>query len=365
MIKRAYEWYRIVNPAPSEEIITARKLSVEALIKQLDESDDSLLTSCVMATVRGFDGTFAPVDLVEAILASIMMHQQAFPSDLTENALELRVCAAIAVGEIASREMEAGERPSDEGILAAALILCGFGLRAESPDKYVSSMESELIEIAHKTYQHAALEIRKRPGLALAALGESETPSDLETLWKEIFPPLKEVFMQLQSQAESDREELEILWWLYGDYSKTAKKHLKLLNSFEAALCAGTELADITSVPPVESVREMLIKAVGGNRTRKTLKPARLNAIVKHWNDTMMKSLMPEDNGVQALVNEYPALFPLTWLVSRIIDSGVKTAWSDEFEKKTAIQLSFELAPETIARQVFNERVAQHICART
>src|SRR5688572_32290961 len=104
MLKRTFEWYRVVNPNPPEETVRVRKLAVETLIKKIDDSEDySLLIGCATGIVSGFESGFKNGDTISAILNSIKEHQHAFPSDLKDNALELRVCASIAVGEIITR----------------------------------------------------------------------------------------------------------------------------------------------------------------------------------------------------------------------------------------------------------------------
>jgi hypothetical protein len=362
MIKRTYEWYRVVSTTPTEDTIKARKLAVQSLVEKIDQSGDyDLLAACVVGAIRGFDSGFSPANVIEAIVSSIQEHQQAFPSDLADNAMELRVCASVSVGEIVNREMDLNKEPSDDAVFASAVLISGLGFRPEIQEQYLRAMIDELNDVAYRTYERAAIEKRKRSELDLGALTKMSEPSDIPTLWKSLLPFLKASFEQLDTQASSDREELDVLWWLFGNYSTGAKKHLNALKPHEAALCAGTEVADLTRVPSYEGVREMASKAAETNRKSESLKPARLELIVKQWNDSEMKSLIPKEDQAQALVKAYPSLFPLTWLASRIVESGVKTGWADEFEKKTGIDTSNEFGPATVARQVFDERVAQRI----
>lgn len=358
MIKRTYEWYRVVNTSPAEETIRARKLAVEGLIKKIDESDNySLLIDCAAGTVGGFEISFSDSNAINSIVSSIQEHQQAFPSDITDNALELRVCASIAIGEILTRQ---GQGSSDDAILTSAVLISGFGLKAEPQEQYLRAMLSELKDAAHEVSQRAAMEKRERAELDLEAINVA-APPDVAALWKILIPFLKVAFEQLENQARSDREELDVLWWLYGNYSAVAHRHLNSLKPYEAALCAGLEVADLTKVPSCESVRQMVAKAAEANRKSESLKSSRLESIVRQWNEPEMKSLAPQESEAQAFVKTYPTLVPLTWLVSRIVESGVKTGWADEFEKKTGIELSSEFGPTVIAKQVFDERVAQRI----
>jgi hypothetical protein len=69
MIKRTYQWYRIVSTTPTADTIKARKLAVQSLVEKIDESGDyDLLAACVVGAIRGFDTGFSPANVIEAIL---------------------------------------------------------------------------------------------------------------------------------------------------------------------------------------------------------------------------------------------------------------------------------------------------------
>jgi hypothetical protein len=68
--------------------------------------------------------------------------------------------------------------------------------------------------------------------------------------------------------------------------------------------------------------------------------------------------LIPQD-GAASLGNDYPAIFPLTWLCRRLQDSQGATGWAQEFEAKTRLDPAEKLDPNAIAVQAFRERIAQ------
>ena len=268
------------------------------------------------------------------------------------------MCGAIAVGEVLTRKAE-GDGSHGDAIIASAVLTSGLGLRPEPQEQYMRAMLSELKEISREANESAALARRMRSELDFSVLSGT-VPADVPAMWKTLGQYLKTTFEQLENQAAHDREELNVMWWLYGNYSKVAQKQISSLRPYEAAFCAAKEIADLTQAPSYESVRQMVIKATEANRKTESLKASRLDLIVKQWNESEMRSLIPESDG-QDFVRSCPAVVPLTWLVARIIDSGVKNNWADEFEKKTGISQSSEFTPGAIARQVFNERMTQRI----
>jgi hypothetical protein len=166
----------------------------------------------------------------------------------------------------------------------------------------------------------------------------------------------------VKDNALADREELQILWSLYGEYSETARKPVGSLKPQVAALCCAIDLAKLTSLPPLESTREMLIQAIEKNR--KKLDEVSLEQIAKLWSPDQIKSFTPSESELRDLVKAFPALFPLTWTCLRIQESGVTTGWHDEFRMKTGFSASLPYAPRAIARQIFDEYTARRICSK-
>ena len=138
--------------------------------------------------------------------------------------------------------------------------------------------------------------------LDLSAL-KGTAPTELPAMWKTLGQVLKSALNQLENQARNDREEVNVMWWLYGNYSEIAQKPISDLKPYEAAFCAGREVADLTQAPSYESVRQMVVKAAQGNRKAVSLKPTRLDLIVKQWNESEMKSMIPEQTAVQDSLN--------------------------------------------------------------
>ena len=102
MLRRTFEWYRVVNPTPTSEVIENRKAAARDIMAAIDDAEDwGLAFDCASGAVAGFEAGFTQdSDVVKSLVGAIRAHDSSFPEDLTENALELRVCAALALGEM-------------------------------------------------------------------------------------------------------------------------------------------------------------------------------------------------------------------------------------------------------------------------
>lgn len=366
MLSKTYEWLRIVYAKPDDEVVRKRQLACRDLIKGIDDAEDTnLLIECVAGVINGFESGFTKdSEAVSTIISSIIEHQPAFTSDLSDNALELRVCAMIALGEIISREVKESKEASDDAVLASLLLISGFGLRPKVQERHLKVALDELIKSARTTAGRAAVAKRQRADLDFEPLAEVTAGTDTASLLKSLRPVLKELFEQLEQQAAMDREELQVLSWLYNNYAETAGKSISDLDPFEAAMCCGIEVADMARIPPIEGIRQMIADAAVRNRKKQDLKKITLVEIIEQLSHESKNALVSVDAGVRKLVQRFAPLFPISWISLRINDSGSPTGWEEEFQNKAGFSTTESYAPEDIARQVFNERVAQRECAR-
>ncbi len=363
MLKKTFEWCRIFTARPDDELVSKRQLATKDLIEHLDDSsNENLLFACTEGVIRGF--TYNS-EAVKTILTCIRNHQPAFPADLSENALELRVCAMLALGEIVTRPINDDADVRESATLFSALLISGLGLRPKIQEKFLSITLDELYNSALSVANQIARSDRQRIELDMSEFPAVSSGADPDKLWKELRPVLRSFFANLQEQAAQDREELQVLWWLYNNFSEIEKKPLSTLRPFEAALCCGVELGDLVRIPSLEGVRQMVKDAVTKNRNKKGLQKASLSNLIGQWTSTEKHYLVPKETESLNIVNQFPSLLPLTWICSRLINSGTTTGWEEEFEIKTGFSATENFDCETISVQVFNERIAQRISSNS
>src|SRR5262249_23945068 len=131
------------------ETIEARKAAACDILNAIDlnaidqTKDWDLALDCVVGAVVGFETAFTQDSrVVESLVNAIRDHDSAFPADLCENALELRVIAALAIGEMLVRGGESP--PKRDSILIGAVLQSGFGIRPYPDGKYLRQMIDEL-----------------------------------------------------------------------------------------------------------------------------------------------------------------------------------------------------------------------------
>ena len=367
MLSRLFEWYRMVDPEPSDDTITKRREAIGALLDTIsNQQDDELLVSAIAATINGFDGVDQESPIVKATVSAIRNHQPAFPEDLSENALAVRACCTIALGEILDRDKEA---QYDDALLVATLITSANGVRPAAKERYLRNAIEELESAARKVLEKAAQTRRRRNSIALDELDGLEAtslPGDVKDFWKVLYPTLKGVFVEIQEQATADREELQVLWWLYRGFSDTAQlKKLTELDSSAAALGCGAELGDIVVCPPAAGICQIVRRAAQEGRKKQDLIPRSLTHVASKWASSTLSALLPTQDIVTQLIQSHPTLLPLSWLSKRIHESGKDDVWEAEFRSKTGIPPDHACSPAEWAAQAFHEKIAQRVYQAT
>ncbi|SIN69837.1 hypothetical protein SAMN05444166_0210 [Singulisphaera sp. GP187] len=363
MLKKTFEWLRVVHPKPDNQAVEGRSKAVSDLLGKLDQAKDHrLLGAFLTGALAGFEGRFEPdSNPVTSVVESIRKFQPAFPSDLSENALDLRVSCLIAIGEILTRGPKKGSQT--DRVLVASLLLAGIGLRPEEEGKHLRDILSELLGEARTVIQNRALEARTRNDLDLSQLERITPVGDIATFWKEFLPVLVECFGVVEDRAKADREELEVLWWFYNAFSESFRKPVASLPADVAALVCGVEVGGRVLLPPHSGLIEMVADAATRGRKKTEVAAKALAIIASAWEEPARKLLDPQDPESRNFALEFPALLPLSWLSIRMVESRGAASWEVEFEQKTAISPSNAVVIPGLAKQAFRERVAQRLIA--
>lgn len=359
MLNRAFEWYRMVNVQPAQGVLDNRVASVKDLIKAISSAKSwEVPLAWTAGVASGFDVNFRhDSPAVVQLVAAIKAHDTAFPEDLTENALELRACAALALGEIVAAQGK--DHPSHSAIGLAAALRSGINARPLPRARYLKQMLEELDGAAARTLQAGAETRRDIPVTASPFSGfkDAEPPADLPAAWKSLLPALKKSYKQLTQQAAIDREELNVLWWLFGGASSTVGQRFSGMDLGAAALCTGAELANLSLLPPSPNTAAILQRALEADRAPAALKEMKVEGLAGAWTDAHLACLIPDEDAEQ-LAKTNPTLFPLCWLAARLRESQHARGWSAAFEQATAVPRSFSRTPIEWGSQVLRERIA-------
>jgi len=364
MLTKTLEFMRLADLQPTDEKLRNRIEAAKELVGLIsDEGNRSILLACVQGIVGGFAGPIFTQDspAVAHIYKAIKDRDTTLPSDLTENATELRAVAGIAVGELLTAEAKDG--PADEAVLAALSIHSALSFRPEAADKHIRWMLEILLTASGKVLRSAATRRRYRGTAALAQLEDMEKPAEGADLWDELSPVITSALQEARDRESINREEIETLWWMFAAYSEVEQKSLASLTALTAALCSAFELAERALLPPFPMSVAMVKRAAESGRKPEELAAISLQDATAGWSEGMSNCLLAAKGSADNLVRSYPSLFPLTWVCHRLRE-GVEIGKIGK-EAKTAIGVAMNhtLTPSDWGAQAFREKILQRFLA--
>jgi hypothetical protein len=311
--------YLIITPDPSDAFISQRQKAISSLAN--DDTVAAHFPEWVELVWLGLPTT--PVgkvpEGVAKIIDAIQLQQPSFPGDPIERALDLRVTTAAVLHHYLS------EPPSVDGghsLVLSAVIVATSKFRAfQSEPRYNQLVESLRLK-AQSVIDEAGAAIRKRKEL----IAPNVRGADFNTIISSANEALTEIGKTVTNNMCVDREEMQVLWWVFGRYSKLLHAPYAALGMGDAALASATELASLMIVPPVPAARDFLCAVLEE-------KPAlSLGELVAQTSVPALTLVRPPDE-IKTVVRDHPALLPLTWLADRLIESD-RSPWEAEFEKK-------------------------------
>jgi len=362
MQKNFTDWYKLIDITPPEEAVyEKRKQAIDEITELiLGASDWKFLAACVVGTARGFDILGEDAEFTQAIIKCYQTHIVSLPSNLADNALELRVAAGLALEEIFSRATAEEDDTRNDTSVAAPLFLSTLGLILTPPELHLADRINGLKSKAENLLETNAQELRERQDLNFSNFEKLPLPPD-QANWTSFLEQIQNAFNQLEQQVAADKEELEILWWLQNGISKKLNQSFISMPAFRAAVYVGLELAEMAILPPVYNMVAIVQKAVEKDRKASDIKPKPLKQIINRKETNTWSLLAPANKSTNEFVASFPPLFPLSWLGVRLQESRGSAAWEEEFIKRSGVSVDQPFTPLEIAEQVFREQIALRI----
>jgi hypothetical protein len=341
MLSRIKDWYLIVNPQPTDEVIEQRKDAAARLVKQVGAPN--VVFSCVeLAMLEQPRAPSATLSGCMDLVGECIRHgDPTFSTDHQGNALELRVLAAIALGEIIS----AATALDSHSLGAAALALAAVSCRTLPPGRHLRRMLEDLVRLAAEALSNAGTQARHKSEPRLAEKVAVDA-AGLETLRKGI--------SDLAALRRVDREDVDVLGWIVRRRSRTTQEALDVLAPGARALVVGTELADFVLVPPPPNSTQTLASLVGHADTA----PLTIASVVSSLPEHFWTLLQP----IGDLPKQCPRILALSYLGTLRPSSGAAD-WARAFEDQTSFPTDTSALPIAWAKQAFTERIAQRLLA--
>jgi hypothetical protein len=365
MLASAFEWERLIHLNPTDEMVTRRKAIVASVLTSFDsEQDVDEVFRLVSAAITGLSPDIAAdVEYGQVLTDVTKDHHAAFPSLLSENALDLQLTACLAVGELLMRR--GGKQVWMEPQTAVASVcVSSAGLSPNGKGLHLTGVQDALLAASRDRLTRAAAKVRTRPEYDSAELDELAPSGDVAAFWGQLKPFLESAFETLTRVSAIDRDELEVLWWLYNDRSLVFGKALSEMAAYDVAFAAPIELVNRALCPAPSSLTNIVLGHVARGSGKPSNGRKALKSVIGAWSVEIIRSLLPKEEDVQTLVSTCPKVLPLTWIAGKIADSGVITGWEKEFASRTGLNANLKISPDEFANQVFAERTAQRLLAQ-
>ncbi len=153
------------------------------------------------------------------------------------------------------------------------------------------------------------------------------------------------VVERLQKRMQLDEEELQMLWWLLGKYSRHLKMPFSEIDNQMKPLALAYELGGMTMVSPgPASVQAMLSKANIGDEKIK-LEDA-VNSMEVSWAKEV------SDSGFVS-----PVTTPIHYALEQRAELGAKDKWQDGWSALTGIQADVRLPSLKLAELFYREHL--------
>jgi GTPase-associated system helical domain len=351
MHKQFADWYRSAAVVPPQELLEERWAGVAEASSEL--TSDHLLQLLRLFAIQPNVGYETPPFLD----AAFRNHDSSFPT--RGHTAELRILAgAILRNSIEDR--------SDAAVAASyGLISSSFGSR------YPGLPDKGHVEAARRFLSIRAGEIRDE-----ISLPEEDSTSHREALDEKLpanvfgvnqvqhlREPLLDVLSEqsgriqalvtratadLKRVVQTQREELNLLWWLQTAVSKDLNTPFSECNSLTAACVFPTELSNLTVfVPAPSAIFGMLVSAL-----RET-KGARQSSILEVVNATSREWREGREftDGRKAV----DVLCPVLFAMHKSLETDGPDDWVPIYKKRCDVKVDDVFQNRDIAMQVYNE----------
>lgn len=162
---------------------------------------------------------------------------------------------------------------------------------------------------------------------------------------------LQTTLSKMASDLSSTREQLAILWWLTGGWSRKLKKSFTDVGSPLAFVVAGFDLADLTYSLQGPFASDALLARVL-TPVKKPRKPITLGEVADAPSEEDMALLeLPKDTV------EYADICPLSASLLKSSEIGKGNSWHAAFEKAAHLSATTELSSQQLALQAMYERL--------
>ncbi len=345
------DWYRVVDPSADTELLGRRWHGIEIFCKT--PSTDAILNLVRVHYSIGNSPQFA-----EAFRDVFKSIDETFPNRDNEELL------AVLAGSCLAKLIEDGGAIADGTALAV--------VTARFVDRRQGAI-ADLLEHAGSYLHDRSLmrfEVSKPSVIKDVGVNSDNLKAKLEEYCKadanvtKLAPLLHALLTKLASvssrlansakalneRQQLQQEELDILWWLFGEFSRDLNLPFAEVGMPAVSLVAPKELVDLLSgVPGPYSANAFIDKALSLAEnelpTSISLYDA-INSCDRHWRNRWVSTLGE---------NKVEEICPVILAVRKSLETAKKTEWVSAFETFTGLKARQRLKPTDLSMQVYHE----------
>lgn len=347
------DYYRAAGLNSAPETLRLRQVPFEKMLKELDEK------TC-LDLVRLYFGLSIP----QGTKWFHSAFSEADPSfSMYDNAREAAVLsAALLDAAVAAGEMRAG---------LAILTAFASGLRTPL-------VRPELVAEVEQCIRKKAVDDRDKPAAnpkiiklpanskhlkdadALAAAGDWQAASNLfknfsaesNEMTKTLTNQVYSVIVSLAGHVEDLREEVEMLWWHIGGWSRLLERPFASMEVAQAAVLIGIDLADMSRNHAGPAAAPAILQRTLSNGRKSLPSKVTIRDAVDTFPEDDLKTLQIEES-----LKNAAEICPILTALSKAKEIGSGNVWHGPYSKATGLDVGAQLKPFALAMQVYRERL--------
>jgi hypothetical protein len=360
-IGKLAKWYRIIDIEPNEEKLGKRLNAINEILKK--DIDSEYIINLVRLYKFGNNNID---DFIDHFRESMCSTDPIFPTD--GNDLELQTLAGATLvaileddddydeKEFCSYVLECSKFIEQQNSIPEMSQLSIHYLQLNSEEKRKPTLLAKKSDIS-KTFRDNK---KKQTELVKDGITEANISTVLGSVsnlasnsFSEISSIIKAFNLSVEhfnlSQKVS-QEETNILWWLFGEYSRDLDKRMIDLGILTMSIVGAKELADLTEIIPGPiSSKAFLDKMLHLSSSEKipeeiTLSEA-VNTLPLKWKEKWMKEID---------ITPFEDFVPVLNAIQKSVELGEEN-WEGVYTNKTGINSKETIYPIDLAYQVYQE----------
>lgn len=296
-------YVRIFAAVPDDDLVEKRTAAVKDLsAKFIKDGDVLVLLRAAQSVALAVDAKAPmPADFAENVQASVRKTAVAFVAKDAE--LEVTVCGLMA----ALQALE-GAKPGSGVLSKQELFALGLwsalSFQPVRTEAKLEELRVAVLNAAQSVVLKAGHTSRERQPV-LDVKTAAADPGDGQAIATAVDAATNAVVTVLRTNAQLDREEIDLLWWVVSDWSDLLQQRFEgATNKTAAAVAAGLEAGGIVRRVPIAAHRNLVLRQAAPPAEEITLAE-----LIKRLGDDRGK--FAASFAALGYVAETPAVFPM------------------------------------------------------